>query len=61
MIDNKKEKEYLAVPFEMMRHGVTVDLAPKTFVIEEYLFTDEEYLPFGWTIKQFTKILISLQ
>ena len=45
----------------MMRHGVTVDLAPKTFVIEEYLFTDEEYLPFGWTIKQFTKILISLQ
>ena len=38
MIYDKEGKEYLAVPIDMMRHGVTVDLNPRTLGREEYFF-----------------------
>ena len=42
LIHEKEEKESLSVTFEMMRHGVTVDLIPRTLGGEGGFFVEEE-------------------
>ena len=46
LIYYKEDIEYLAVPFEMTRHGVTADLTLRTLGGELWFFIEEEYLPF---------------
>ena len=41
LIDYKEENEYFAAPFEIMRHGVTVYLIPRTLCIEGFSFVEE--------------------
>ena len=48
MIDDKEEKEYLAIPFYIIIHGGTVDLTPITLGVYRGLFREEKYFLFWW-------------
>eukprot|EP00957_Ditylum_brightwellii_P171080 13023955-Ditylum_brightwellii.AAC.1 len=48
LIEDPNEKESLMVPFELMRHGVKMDLTPRNLGGEGAMFVDEEYMPFNW-------------
>eukprot|EP00957_Ditylum_brightwellii_P028330 2139672-Ditylum_brightwellii.AAC.1 len=43
-----QENESLIVPFEMMKHGIHVDLMPQCFRGKDAIEVDEEHLPFEW-------------
>jgi hypothetical protein len=46
LIDDEQETESLCVPFEMMRHGVIMDLTPGKFGGEGGMRVEEEFFPF---------------
>ena len=48
MIDNKEEKTYPAVQFDMMRHGFIINFNPRTLVQYGGVFIKREHLPFWW-------------
>ena len=39
---------YLAVPFEMIKHGWKVDMTPRNLGDDGGLYFDEEYIMFWW-------------
>ena len=45
LIEDSNEKESLAVPFDMMRHGVLVDIVPKTHGGSQGITVENEFLP----------------
>ena len=44
LLDNPYKTESLAVPFEMMKYGKTVDMTPRNLGGNGGLYVDEEYL-----------------
>ena len=48
LLDDTYETEYLAAPFEMMKHGATVDMTPMNLGGGGGLYVTEEYLSFWW-------------
>eukprot|EP00957_Ditylum_brightwellii_P139959 10664765-Ditylum_brightwellii.AAC.2 len=46
--DDGDENESLIVPFEMMRHGISIDLIPKQFGGEGGMMVEDEDIPFKW-------------
>ena len=48
LLDDPDEIESLAVYFEMMKHGTTVDMTPRNLSVDRGLYIDEAYLPFWW-------------
>eukprot|EP00957_Ditylum_brightwellii_P134758 10273766-Ditylum_brightwellii.AAC.1 len=44
--------ESLFVPFEMMKHGIHVDMVPKTLERNGAIYVDEEHIPFEWDEKK---------
>ena len=47
-LDDPDKKLYLAFTFEMIKHGVTVAMAPRNLGGDGGLYVDEEYLPLWW-------------
>ena len=57
LIDDENESESLLVPFELMRHGIKVDLTPRILGGVGAMYIEEEYMPFKWdNEKLFVKI-----
>eukprot|EP00957_Ditylum_brightwellii_P202325 15329661-Ditylum_brightwellii.AAC.1 len=50
--EDENENESLVVPFEMMKHGIHVDLVPKKLGGEGKICVDEECIPFEWDDKK---------
>ena len=48
LLDDTTETESIAVPFDMMKNGATVDMTPRNLGGDGGLYFDEEYLPFWW-------------
>ena len=47
-LDDPDETEYLSFPFEIVKHGETVDMTPRNLCGDGGLYVDEEYLLFWW-------------
>eukprot|EP00957_Ditylum_brightwellii_P011816 891034-Ditylum_brightwellii.AAC.1 len=57
LIDDDNESEPLPVPFELMRHGIKVDLTPQNLDGVGAMYIEEEYMPLEWdNEKLFVKI-----
>ena len=48
LLHDTDETEFLAVHFEMMKHGISVDMTPRNLGGDGGLYVYEEYLPFWW-------------
>ena len=46
LLDDTDETEYLAVPFEIIKHGATADMTPRNLGSDEGLYANEEHLSF---------------
>ena len=42
------ETQSLVFPFNMMKHGAKVDMAPMNLGGDKRLYVNEEYFPFYW-------------
>eukprot|EP00957_Ditylum_brightwellii_P159630 12151368-Ditylum_brightwellii.AAC.1 len=50
--DDDDRNESLIIPFEMMRHGISIDLIPKQFGGEGGMMVEDEEIPFKWNGEQ---------
>ena len=48
LLDDTDETEPLYLPFEMTKHGATVDMTTKNLGGDGGLYVNAEYLPFWW-------------
>ena len=46
--EDEDEHESLVVPFELMRHGIAMDLTPATLGGSGEMYVEEEHIPFEW-------------
>jgi hypothetical protein len=48
LVEDSQERESLCVPFDMMRHGIKMDLTPRKFGGEGGMRVEEEFFPFNF-------------
>ena len=46
LLDDPTEKESLCVPFDLMRHGIKVDLTPTTLGGDGGIKVEDQFFPF---------------